>query len=232
MQISTAFFPDNSLDWRFFLPITPEIKILIVGHECENIYQHFLRLGIASVYYCTDNMQLPVVDSGTGKDQQSRMTFAELELRSDLLSFFDVVVFPHGLVQMEFSNSKVRQPPEFHFVKKFMRSGGVLLVSFANGLFFKQKKLQSGYYYSYVWKMKSMLKKNGYDLTSIYGAIPDQFVPEYIFPLTIHSIGFILRSRYKDKIPSLLLPCLTNSVLTKIIANFFPAYFIVATASF
>jgi hypothetical protein len=233
MQISTILLPDNSLDWRFLLPIAPEIKLLVVGHECEGIYKYFLRLGIASVYYCTDAVPPPATDSSAEQDKQNIITFADLELRSDLLSFFDVVVFPQGLVRMEGrANGKVGRLSERHSINKYMRSGGVLLIGFANIFFSKKNKPQPGLYHSSPGKMKRFLKKNGYALTGIYGAIPDLFIPEYIFPLTNQSVGFILRSRYTYKIPGLFLHWLTNSFLTNIIANFFPAYFVVAKNGF
>lgn len=232
MQISKISSRENSLDWRFLLPITTDSKVLIIGYDCENIHQYFIKLGMMSVYYCTDVIPVSTINSDNAEEKRNVVTFTELKLRPDLLSFFDIVVFPHGLVQMDVSDGKTGESVEHHFVKKYVRSGGIILIGFANGIFPGNKKNQSDLYFSDLWKMRRWLKTNGYTLTGIHGAIPDQFIPEHIFPISHQSISFILKSRYAYKMPNLLLRWMESSFLTRIIANFFPAYFVVATVNF
>lgn len=222
MQNSPVAFPDNSLDWRFLLPITAASKILIVGHECGHIQQYFMKLGFSDVYYCTDKPS-QVTNSSNNKTQQNIIAYSDLEMRSELFSFFDAVLYPHGFFKAELSSSEAES---YSYIKKFVRSGGILFIGFTNGFFSKKDK----FYYSYLWKIKKALKKSGYTLTGAYGATPDQFSPEYVFPLTPQAISFIIRHRYVYKVSSMLLRLLASPFAARLLVYLFPAYFVTATA--
>ena len=221
MQNSPDKFPDNSLDWRFLLPISSESKILIIGHDCGHIQQYFINLGLSEVFYCIGN-QPRSSNLGENETQQNILTYDDLRVTSQLYSFFDVVVCPSGL-----PTGSIEVLETFDFIKKFIRPDGVLFVGFSNGIF--SKKTNS--YYSHPWRIKKMLKNTGYLLAGIYGAIPDQYVPEYVFPLTPRAIGFVIRHRYTYKVPNMLLRLLTSPVATTMLVNFFPAYFVMATVN-
>ena len=219
MNNPPTVFSHNSLDWRFLLPITVESKILIIGHEYEYIQKYFFNLGVSEVYCCADN-QPKVADLDKNNTQQKMLTYDDLIARSSLFSFFDVVVFPSGL-----PNTKIEILELFEFVKKFVRPSGILFVSFANELLSKEKHSYS----SHPIRIKNILKKNGYNLVGVYGAIPDQYIPEYVFPLTPQAIGFIVRHRYAYKVPNIFLRLLSSPFVAKMLSNFFPAYFMMAT---
>lgn len=231
MQNSPAVIPNNSLDWRFLLPITSETKILVIGRECGYIQQYFINLGLSEVYCCTD-ADLPLIaNSNDNKIQKKILTYADLEMRPEMLSFFDVVAYPHGFSQMPLPSGEIESLENCGFIKRFMRPGGVIFIGFANGLFSRKGTRQAGSYYSYPRLMKKKLKKTGYTLSGVYGAVPDQFIPEYVFPLTPQAIGFIVKHRYTYKVPGILLRLMASPVAATILANFFPSYFVVATVN-
>ena len=221
MQNSPAVFPENSLDWGFLLPITLESKVLVVGHECRHIQRYLINLGLSEVFYCTGHVP-QVSDLGDNSHQSNILTYSELGMKPQLLSFFDIVVYPNGL-----SGNEVESLELIGFIKKYIRPGGALFISFANELF--SRKTTSGY--SYLWQIKKILKKTGYAIREIYGAIPDHLVPEYVFPLTPRAIGFIVRHRYAHKVSNLLLHLMTSPFAAVLFSNFFPAYFVVATVA-
>ena len=213
MQNSRAVFPENSLDWRFLLPITSESKILVIGRGCGHIQRYLMNLGLSEVFYCTGHVP-QVSDLGDNSPQSNILTCSELGMKPQLLSFFDIVVYPNGLPNNDAEILKI-----FDFIKGHIRPGGALFISFANELF--SRKTTSGY--SYLWQIKKILKKTGYTIKEIYGAIPDQHVPEYVFPLTPRAIGFIVRHRYAHKVSNLLLHLITSPFAAMLFSNFFPA---------
>ena len=221
MQNSPAVFPENSLDWRFLLPITSESKILVIGRGCGHIQRYLMNLGLSEVFYCTGHVP-QVSDLGDNSPQSNILTYSELGMKPQLLSFFDIVVYPNGLSDNEAESLEI-----ISFIKKYIRPGGALFISFANELF--SRKTTSGY--SYLWQIKKILKKTGYAIREIYGAIPDQHVPEYVFPLTPRAIGFIVRHRYAHKVPNLLLRLMASPFAAVLFSNFFPAYFVAATVA-
>ncbi|MBL8100209.1 MAG: hypothetical protein JNK81_13580 [Anaerolineales bacterium] len=126
-------------------------------------------------------------------------------------STFDIVSIPYTV----FSHSTY---PE---VKKILRPGGSLLLGFSNLYRSKNENAIS------LIKLKSLLMKAGFSQIKYYGVFPDQYAPEYIFPLKLQATKFALRHRYQYRMKSWLLQTLSFSVFLFALSYFLPAYYVV-----
>ncbi|MBI5825103.1 MAG: hypothetical protein HZB18_13825 [Chloroflexi bacterium] len=216
--------PSNSADWRFFLPISAESNVLLVTDHGEDIARYFEKLGIRTTIYNTDSSNAASVKLSA----QKRTDFENDFSPPDGYPLFDVVALPHGFPGYFLSRGNSHQINIFQKMKQAITSHGALLVGFSNSLRLGRAAGSSVNSYATPQRMVGLLRKAGYPLVEIYGVIPDLYVPDYIFPLNKHEIGFVLEHRYRYKIPAWLLKFLTTSFVAGSLSVFFPFYYAVA----
>lgn len=181
-----------SLDWRFFLPVSANSKILYIGEAGDEVRQFFRRLNINEVSSIEKN------------------SLAEVES----LSTFDLISIPY-----DFLNSS-----GYPKLRDLIRPDGFLLIGFSNR--FRSKDVNA----TFLFQIRSILKKAGFSPLKYYGILPDQYIPEYIFPLTSQAIGFVLRHRYQYRLPRWVLQLISSTLSALLLSNFLPAYYVLAKA--
>lgn len=199
-----SFIPSHSVDWRFLLPIDDtNIKVLVI-HDSTSEYEYSLnKLDIHVEYLSFDQL----TDSQIAREN------------------FDVVVAPLGICGVD---SRVRQNSLIKHGKtvyRLIRSGGVFLIGFSN-FWDLRRKIHTVPTMS-VWGMRRTLRKVGFHSSQFYGALPEPFAPEYIFPLRAHHLSFVLHQRYQHKLPKLFF-ILARTSVAFVLLNFLPFYYVVA----
>ncbi len=216
--------PGLSIDWRFFLGISEKSKILVIGQQCEEVGEIFNMLGVSSVMRSRDIRSLPFVRQ-TRKDVSlhSENTCDDLQFDSEYLSFFNVIALPFGIPRLNDKLTEDRYVRFLQCLKQVLHPGGTIMVGFFNQLrFWDKSKFE---FRSLPRQITSMLNEAGYDTVRIYGVIPYQDMPVYIFPLNERVIDFVLSRRYGSKLPLGLLCLLGQLPVSSLL---FPCYFAVA----
>lgn len=216
--------PSNSADWRFFLPISAGSNVLLVSNQGEDIARYFEKLGILTTIYTNDSSTGPGVKLSRQKSADFENEFSP----PDGHPLFDVVAMPHGFPGYFLPRGDAYQIDMYQKIKQTITSHGALLVGFSNSLRLGRATGSSVNFYATPQRMIRLLGKAGYHSVKIYAVIPDLNVPDYIFPLNKHEIGFVLEHRYRYKIPAWLLKLLTTSFVAGSLSNFFPFYYAVA----
>jgi len=139
---------------------------------------------------------------------------------------FDLVVMPLGLPRQRWNAAGRRHLDVQRAIRRLIRPGGTLLLGFSNRLDFLRGSTSEHYALTPRRAVRLLLRAE-YSSVDLYGAVPNLTVPEYIFPLTPQVLAFVLRSRYRQKLPARLLRWLIQAGF----ANFLPAYFAVASTS-
>jgi hypothetical protein len=202
--------PNNSVDWRFLLPILPESKILIVGQSCDDFTRLFNKLGIEAIpwdYDFSNSIKAPLFP----------------------VTQFDIVAVPHGFPGKDLSSNPQHHLEIYQTMQFLLKPGGIILVGFSNNLGIR-RKFTPGTYSSTVAQTTRLFQKAGFKEVKFYGAIPNLSMPDYIFPITRQTIGFILEHRYRTKLSARLLRWLYNPIFTAGFSHFFTSYFAVAVA--
>jgi hypothetical protein len=200
--------PQNSMDWRFLLPILAESKVLIVGGGCDEFTQFFGQLGIESIAWDHDFLN------------PTRTPFPELH--------FEIIAIPHGFPDKGLSSSPQQHLEVYRTMWHFLKPGGTILIGFSNAQVIR-RRINPDNYYSTPRLMRQLLQKAGYETVTLYGAIPNLFTPEYIFPLTRKTVGFTLKHRYRYKLPARLLRWFDHPFFTAGFSHLLPSYFATAT---
>jgi|CXWL01.1.fsa_nt_gi hypothetical protein len=216
--------PSNSADWRFFLPISAGSNVLLVTNHGEDIARYFEKLGIRTTIYNNDSSTGPDVEFTKQKSADFENEFSPPGGHS----LFDVVAIPHGFPEYLLSRGETPQIDVYQKIKQALNPRGALLIGFSNSLRLGRAARPFVNFYATPQGMIGLLRKAGYPSVEIYGAIPDLNVPDYIFSLNKHEIGFVLEHRYRYKIPAWALKLLTTSFVAGSLSGFFPFYYAVA----
>lgn len=208
IPLQSAPSPQSSTDWRFLLPVSHQSKVLVVGRKCDDYTRLFNNLEIAVASWEADFSVLPA------------KVFSP--------AIFDIVAIPLGLPDEMKNRNPQNYPETFQNLRSLLKPGGIILIGFLNSQAF-QRKFIAGNYYTTPNGITRFLHRAGYEEITLYGAIPNLSAPEYLFPLTRQTIGFILEHRYRNKLPVQFLSLLHNPVITALFSYFFPAYYAVAT---
>ncbi len=132
----------------------------------------------------------------------------------DLPSTFDVIAIPYD----------IPSHGEYAALKKRLSPGGSLLIGFSNRYLSIRKNAIS------LLKLRFLLARAGFSKVKYYGIFPDQYAPEYIFPLNLHAVAFALRHRYQYRMKSWLLQGLLFSPFLFLLLYCAPAYYAIATS--
>lgn len=138
-------------------------------------------------------------------------------------------VLPFGLPVRRGEIKKAAQVESYRSIRRSMRSGGYLLVGFNNR--WDVRGTPSRCQVSTPRQMRRQLTQAGFNSVTIFGAMPDLSVPEYIFELDARAIRFALLHRFRRK-PVLLniIQALAGTIGVHRLASFLPCYFALATA--
>jgi hypothetical protein len=209
-QTATASPPrvfTHSLDWRFLLPIADPQKVCLIYEEDAELSQTLERVGIHTAH---------------------QLSFADLRDRKH--DSFPVMVLPFGLAIGQVGRRREDRIEFYLSVRRFIDSGGYLLVGFNNALNLHPKP-QATYHPSTPLRIAEELKQAGFESVKIFGAMPNLKIPEYIFDRDSRTIQFALQNRFRRK-PALLgfLRVLAGTVGWKRMSNLLPCYFAVGTA--
>lgn len=219
--------PGLSIDWRYLLDISDKSKILVIGQRCEEIGKIFNILGASSITCCRDIMSLPFVrQTRTDISLHIENACDDLQFDSEYLSFYNVIALPFGLPRLNDKISENRDARLLHCLKRALHPKGNIMVGFFNELrFWEKPKFE---FRSLPRQITSMLIRAGYDTVRVYGVIPYQDIPVYIFPLNERVIDFVLSRRYGSKLPLGLLRILGKLPVSLVL---FPWYFAIADPS-
>ena len=149
-----------SLDWRFLLPLAEPQKICLLLEENLDFSQTLEQVGIRV---------------------SQQLSLSELRDRTKQ-HLFHLLVMPFGL-PAGWAGSRHEDRVEFYFsIRRFLDSGGHLLVGFNNVLNFRAKS-QNTYQTSTPRRLAGELGQAGFKSVKMYGAMPNLRIPEYIFDL-------------------------------------------------
>jgi hypothetical protein len=196
----------HSLDWRFLLPLTDPKKIVILLEEDQDFSQALEQVGI-------------------GDSQQ--LSFSELKQNANTDAHS--IVLPFG-IPLKWVTAKPEDQVEFYSsVRRLISSEGCLLVGF-NNIWNLRANSQKKYYPATPQRFVTQLKQAGFRSVTLFGAMPNLAIPEYIFELESRTIQFALQNRFRRK-PAILraLRVLSVALGSRRISNFLPCYFAVAT---
>ncbi|HEY9528162.1 MAG TPA: hypothetical protein VIR02_13800 [Anaerolineales bacterium] len=196
-----------SLDWRFLLPVAQPQKICLLLEENLDFSQTLEQVGI---------------------HVSQQRSLSELRDRKD--DRFQLLVMPFGL-PTAWAGSRHQDRVEFYVsIRRFIDSGGHLLVGFNNILNFSAKP-QNIYQTSTPRRLAGELGQADFKSVKMYGAMPNLRIPEYLFDLDSRALDFAARNRFRRK-PAVLqaLRVLSATIGLQRITNFLPCYFAVAAA--
>jgi hypothetical protein len=196
-----------SLDWRFLLPLTDPRNICLLYEEDADFSQTLEQVGL----HASQKLSLS-------------------DLRDPKADGFHSLVMPFGL-PVSWAGARHEDRVKFYVsVRRFINSGGYLLVGFNNALNWRSKD-QTRYHSSTPRQIADELKHAGFQSAKISGVMPNLAIPDYIFDLDSRTIQFALQNRFRRK-PAVLrvLRILAQLVGWKRMSNFLPCYFAVATA--
>ena len=196
-----------SLDWRFLLPLADPKKIYLFLEEDQDFSSAIQQVGI---------------------DASQQLSFSELQQKmdNDIQSF----VMPFG-IPVRWVNAKDEDQVAFYAsTRRLISSDGCLLIGFTNAWGFRRNSQQT-YHSSTPRRIIKQLRRAGFPSITIFGAMPNLAIPEYIFDLDFRTAQFALQNRFRRK-PAVLrtLQGLSGVIGWKRISNFLPCYFVVATA--
>lgn len=196
-----------SLDWRFLLPIAEPQKTCLLFEENADFSQTLEQVGLRV---------------------SQQLSFSEL--RDQKNESFQLLVMPFGLPAGWASPGREDRVQFYFSIRRFIDSGGHLLVGFNNALNLRASA-QAIYRASTPGRIAGELRQAGFKSAKIYGAMPNLQIPEYLFDLDPRVIDFALRNRFRRK-PAVLqaLRVLAGTIGWKRISNFLPCYFAVAVA--
>lgn len=136
----------------------------------------------------------------------------EIQSFSASSSTFDIVSIPYTILSQQMHTE----------IKKILRPSGSLLLGFSNRYRARDENAIS------TFKLNSLLIQAGFSQIKYYGVFPDQYAPEYIFPLNSHTTKFALHHRYQYRMKSWLLQILSLPPPLFVLSYFLPAYYVVA----
>lgn len=195
-----------SLDWRFLIALSDTQKIYLLFEENPNFSQALEQVGIGA---------------------SQRLPFSELgrETNRD----FPSIALPFGVSNAWVTDRYEDQVGFYRSVQRLISSGGCLLVGFNNAWNLRAAS-QKKYYASTPGRILNQLEQAGFSSVTLFGAMPNLAIPEYIFDLDPRTIQFALRNRFRRKLEVLrALRVLSATVGWRRLSNFLPCYFAVAT---
>lgn len=205
--------PDCSADWRFLLPIRGGRSVLVVAHDCDEFVQSLDAINVKSTRWHFGNFTARV------HRPESEQTH------------FDAVAFPVGIPR----DITITDPEQLSRLLEdalhLLTPGGALLFGFANRMGLSARRSGARPIQSTRDEMKHLLITAGYSAVEIYGTFPNLEVPEFIFSPIAEDLQFVLRRRYKHKLPSFILNLVTLPALTSLLLRAIPFYYAVAYRS-
>ena len=195
-----------SLDWRFLIALSDTQKIYLLFEENPNFSQALEQVGIGA---------------------SQRLPFSELgrETNRD----FPSIALPFGVPKGWVTDRYEDQVGFYRSVQRLISSGGCLLVGFNNAWNLRAAS-KKNYYAVTPRRLVNQLKQAGFSSVTLFGAMPNLAIPEYIFDLDSRTIQFALQNRFRRKLPVLhTLRVLAASIGWRRLSDFLPCYFAVAT---
>jgi hypothetical protein len=198
----------NAMDWRFFLPISPGSRILLIDPQAVEYVRFFDQLGFSAV---------------------NSMTHIDgiLESKSQA-SAFDAIIAPRGLL---FHNvQKVKNPSSvYQAACNLLRPEGVLFMGFLNS-WRSVSDPGTAVQVSSPGQIRRMLALASFKEIKLLGLTGDLAAPDYILPLEHQAIGFVLHHKYRHKVPARFANLFFYRLVTGVFSNFFGSYFVTAVA--
>jgi len=196
-----------SLDWRFLLPLSSLEKTFVFFEEDGEFSQTLEQVGIPAANH------LSFLDIGQ-RETPEAATFS----------------LPFGVPLRWVAKDPEDQVEFFRSLRMAMGDHGSLLVGFRNS-WNNRSGGSSKYYTSTPRQMIVHLQKAGFKAMTVFGAIPDLAISEYIFELNNSTMNFALQHRFKRKALAVtLLKLLSYTLGAKRLATFMPCYFVTTTS--
>ena len=196
-----------SLDWRFLLPMADPGKVRLLVQADTDFSETLEQVGIHA---------------------SQQLSFSEL--RQDKTKDVQSFVMPFGLPVGWVGAKHEDQVVFFSSVRGRIAPDGYLLVGF-NNVWNLRVHSKSKHHPSTPRRVTAQLKQAGFRSVSLFGAMPNLAIPEYVFDLDSQAIQFALRNRFRRKPAALqILRALEGTIGLKRISKFLPCYFAVATA--
>ncbi len=197
-----------AVDWRFFLPISVQSKVLVIGDGAAEAVLFFKRIGLE-------------IDACNYFDLVGHEENLPISLKYPN-SIYDIIIIPDSSGFIAAQSVSI-----FQNASKLLKKKGVILIGFLNHFFFSRHK-NDKHFTSTVYMMSKRLIN--FSSVNIFGCFPDLRIPEYIFPIDPTSVRFVLNHRYRYRFSKILLSLITAPLLMPILVHFFPAYYILAVS--
>ncbi|MEW6401727.1 MAG: hypothetical protein AB1649_08005 [Chloroflexota bacterium] len=199
--------PACSADWRFLLPIGAQSSVLVVTPDCD---EFALSLDAINVRNTTQRFDDFIARLGRAASQ-------------------DVIAFPLGIPTGFSAVDEARFEAFLENALELLRPGGAVLFGFANRWGLRGRKRKDAPLPSTPGEMKRLLISVGYSsAVEIYCAFPNLQTPEYIFSPHATDLRFMLRRRYRHKLPGFFVNLISSPLPTRLILRAVPFYYAVA----
>jgi hypothetical protein len=197
-----------SLDWRFLLPIGDVKSIGLLREQGNEDFAQALE------------------QSGIHVAQQLSLSDLRRKQSNEIRCF----VLPFGLPEDEVRANYPDQVALYASIRGVLVSGGYLLIGF-NHAWNIRSRPGPKHHPSIPRRLSAQLQQAGFNSITMFGAMPNLAIPEYIFDLDSRTIQFALQNRFRRK-PAVLhiLRLLAVTIGFKRVANFLPCYYAIATA--
>ncbi len=212
-RLGPVKIPDCSADWRFLLPISGGRSVLVVAPDCDEFALSFDAIKVKNTRWRFEDFTNRVNQPDLGNSR------------------FDAVAFPLGIPAEVAAADPEQLSRLLEDALHFLTPGGALLFGFANRNGLPVRRSESHPIQSTRDEMKHLLITAGYSAVEIYGAFPTLDVPEFIFSPLVEDLQFLLRRRYKHKLPSLVLDLITLPAPASLLLRAIPFYYAVAYRS-
>jgi hypothetical protein len=187
------------------LPLTDTKKIYLLFEDDQDFSQTLEQVGI----HTSQQLSLMELRQKNGRDIQS-------------------FVMPFGMPVSWVSAKHEDQVGFYRSVQRLIPSGGCLLVGFNNSWNLRSTP-QKKSYPATPRRIANQLMQAGFTSVTIFGAMPNLAIPEYIFDLDSRTMQFALQNRFRRKQAILrVLRILSAAIGWRRLSNFLPCYFAVA----
>lgn len=193
----------QGVDWRFLLPMSENVKILLIGESLNSTVDGLKKVGIQAV----------AVDLFS--------TFSDLSTQAP--ASIDMIVVPHGISLLG-SPGGINQFQFFQTVRRLLvQPGGVFMIGFSNS-WIRHSDTSA----TRPRRIQKLLQQLGFFSMDLYGVYPDLKIPEYIMPIQPNILSFVFQIHWRDKIPEPLLRIFSSRLILKRLTDFLPCYFLIA----
>ena len=215
---SIARLPDNSMDWRFLLPLHFNGCMLVMSHATDDFASAFPDIGTLNLI-----CQLDAPSILNKEDLHKAYIIGDPRMLPFAAEPFDVVAIPFGLPG-KFNSSIMELLPLW---ASLLKPGGTLLMGVHNRR--GQPRLDvNASEGAMLPSLKSNLQQAGFSGVRVFGAFPDLNKPAWFLPLTQRSLGFFLRNHFAGKPGSWLISLFSYSFFPILVGAVLPGYFVSA----